>query len=144
MAKNINRSRSAYIWKESILAAVLILLTLASLGIFVCFAIGGIVSGGIVSDSVVLSDSAMCGVWVLDEEMKGYILPNFPQHYYFQELEASEYSKHCYGAPKGTDGCNFFVVPEFQVYQNDHTPCPFSEDLCLGGPLPHSHCLRTL
>jgi hypothetical protein len=111
---------------------VLILILTFCYTIFGLLIWGGIESSNIVSDTVALSASKDCGFWNPD--------PKAPPkengttgHLYLQEVEAAEYAEHCYRAPQGTDGCNFFTTQDipYDVIKGDE--CPFSDELCLNG-----------
>ena len=92
-----------------------VLLSLILIGIFVAQASGSVLSARIVSDSIALSSSRRC--WAPD--------------YSLYPLEsAMAYSRQCYNASSGTEGCNTYFNQSIGYTTESSNHCPWIGEPC--------------
>ncbi|KAH7369555.1 hypothetical protein BKA65DRAFT_1132 [Rhexocercosporidium sp. MPI-PUGE-AT-0058] len=115
-------------WVETVIVIILWLFSAITFGLIIW---GSIASTNLISESIALSASVDCGVWVMGGEKAS---PNCTTGLnYLQELESSEYAKRCYRSSTGADGCNFFVAQDMPYTEVHDDACPFANELCLLG-----------
>jgi hypothetical protein len=123
------RLQSNFVWRS----CVNLLLGLSSLAFYVAILICGVVTAYIATDSIALSDHPHCGIYIpnaTDYEAKSAIVQSY--EWDLQE-ESRNWAQTCYGAERGTDGCNYFVNQEIPYTVDRNAACPFqTADLCHG------------
>lgn len=107
------------IWKnilrDPLEISIRFLLSFTFIGIFVALASGSVLSAKIVSDSVALSSSGRC--WA--------------PYYSIQAIEnAFAYSRQCYNASNGAEGCSLFFNQSIGYTSESSGHCPWVGKLC--------------
>ncbi len=93
---------------------VSLLLSAVLMGIFVAESSANVMSANIVTNTIALVSSPKCSIGTL----------------FYPHSNAAAYSKKCYQARPGEDGCNSFLHQSIEYTEKSESKCPFPGQTC--------------
>ena len=103
------------------------------IAVFVGETAGGILSAGISTDSMALSESPHCGLWENTPSNNTSIYSSVLNSGYDRESRSAAYRDQCYGPDVRAEDCNLFYKQSINYTATSNTSCPFDGHACLEG-----------
>ena len=90
-----------------------VLFSVLLIGVFVAESTGPVLSSNIIGDTIALVASQQCGSLCYSDGTKAF-----------------DYSRQCYNAKSGKDGCTSFLNQSITFKESSKKSCPFAEEIC--------------
>lgn len=122
------------LWRNSTFAVSVVLVSALVLGLACAILYAGIASAQIVSGSSGPCNACNAGIWELSDYDHHHAVRGDTHIAFKKEEIATRYAEKCYGKGDNDVDRGKFYAKEMLMKTDYNSPCPFDNDMCVGGP----------